>query len=101
MFCVAEADPMHLQAIDIGERTLDPDHPDFAVWLGNRMSLLEKQVRAYSDIREAFRHGLLEVGVLAGCPCYHHVLSVAWLDSSLAVQVSACLLCPYGVDEVI
>lgn len=49
----AEADPMYVRAIDIGERTLGPDHPNLAVWLGNWASLLEKQVRAYGCFEEA------------------------------------------------
>ncbi|CAB1104153.1 unnamed protein product [Ectocarpus sp. CCAP 1310/34] len=39
----AEADPLFLRAIDIRERTLDPDHHDLAVWLGNRAVLLANQ----------------------------------------------------------
>lgn len=40
-----EADPLYLRAIEIGERTLGPDHPDLAKWLNNRAGLLESQVR--------------------------------------------------------
>ena len=41
-----EADPLYLRAIEIGEKTLGPDHPDLATLLKNRARLLQQQVRA-------------------------------------------------------
>ena len=41
-----EADPLYLRAIEIGEKTLGPDHPDLATLLNNRARLLQQQVRA-------------------------------------------------------
>ena len=41
-----EADSLYLRAIEIGEKTLGPDHPDLATRLNNRAGLLRKQVRA-------------------------------------------------------
>lgn len=41
-----EADPLYLEGIEIGERTLGPNHPSLAVRLNNRAGLLESQVRA-------------------------------------------------------
>ncbi|CAN0344597.1 unnamed protein product, partial [Ectocarpus sp. 6 AP-2014] len=38
-----EADPLYLRAIEIGEKTLGPDHPDFATSLNNRAGLLQAQ----------------------------------------------------------
>lgn len=60
----AEADPLCLRAIEIGERTLGPDHPNFAVWLGNRTSLLKKQVRGHGNVL-LHSNVSMEVGVLA------------------------------------
>lgn len=48
----AEADLLYLRAIDIGEKTLGPDHPDLAVRLNNRALLLKKQVRGGRDFEE-------------------------------------------------
>ncbi|CAM9639559.1 unnamed protein product, partial [Hapterophycus canaliculatus] len=31
------------RAVEIGEKTLGPDHPDLATWLNNRALLVEKQ----------------------------------------------------------
>lgn len=56
-----EADLLHLRAIDVVERTLDPDHPDIAARLGNRTSLLAKQVGSSTGFQEASRNVLLEV----------------------------------------
>lgn len=41
-----KADTLYLQGIEIGERTLGPNHPSLAVRLNNRAGLLESQVRA-------------------------------------------------------
>ncbi|CAM9138218.1 unnamed protein product, partial [Ectocarpus sp. 13 AM-2016] len=41
----AEADPLYLRAIEIGEKTLGPDHPALATRLNNWAGLLVKQVR--------------------------------------------------------
>lgn len=41
-----EADPLHLRAIEIGEKTLDPNHPDLATCVHNRAELLKAQVGA-------------------------------------------------------
>ncbi|CAN0453882.1 unnamed protein product, partial [Ectocarpus fasciculatus] len=38
-----EADPLYLRAIEIGEKTLGPDHPGLATWLNNRAELLRVQ----------------------------------------------------------
>ncbi|CAM9914177.1 unnamed protein product [Ectocarpus sp. 12 AP-2014] len=38
-----EADPLYLQAIEIAEKTLGPDHPSEATRLNNRVGLLESQ----------------------------------------------------------
>lgn len=40
-----EADSLYLRAIEIGERTLPPDHADLAVRFNNRAGLLKAQVR--------------------------------------------------------
>ena len=40
----SEAKPMFERAIEIGEKTLGPNHPDLAVWLNNLAGLLESQV---------------------------------------------------------
>ena len=47
-----EADPLYLRAIEIGEKTLGPDHPDLATRLNNRAWLLKKQVRAVRKFQE-------------------------------------------------
>ncbi|CAB1106625.1 unnamed protein product [Ectocarpus sp. CCAP 1310/34] len=39
----AEADPLYLRAIEIGEKMLGPDHPDLATRLNNRAWLLHSQ----------------------------------------------------------
>eukprot|EP00903_Cladosiphon_okamuranus_P021870 g20106.t1 len=44
-----EADPLYLRAIEIGEKTLGPDHPDLAIRLNNRAVLLESQGK-YDEI---------------------------------------------------
>lgn len=41
-----EADPLYLRAIEIGEKTLGPEHPDLATRLNNRAELLKAQVSA-------------------------------------------------------
>ncbi|CAM9264861.1 unnamed protein product [Ectocarpus fasciculatus] len=45
-----EADSLYLRAIEIGEATLGPDHPDVATRLNNRAALLTAQVRTQEDI---------------------------------------------------
>lgn len=42
-----EADPLSLRAMEIRERVLGADHPDFAISLGNRGQLLRAQVCVY------------------------------------------------------
>lgn len=42
----AEADPLLVRAIRIGEKSLGPDHPDLAAWLNNRAGVLIRQVSA-------------------------------------------------------
>lgn len=64
----AEADSLHLRAIDIGERTLGPNHPDFALWLVNRASVLEKQASPCSNFQETSPHVLPDVAGLPGGP---------------------------------
>ena len=49
-----EADPLYLRAIEIGEKTLGPDHPDLATRLNNRARLLESQVRAVRKFQIIF-----------------------------------------------
>ncbi|CAN0333504.1 unnamed protein product, partial [Ectocarpus sp. 12 AP-2014] len=39
----SEADPLYLRAIEIGEKTLGPDHPALATRLNNRAELLSAQ----------------------------------------------------------
>lgn len=39
-----EAKPLYERAIDIGCKTLGPDHPDLATWLENFACLLSAQV---------------------------------------------------------
>lgn len=39
-----QADECFLRAIDIGEKVLGPVHPDLAIWLGSRGTLLHIQV---------------------------------------------------------
>ncbi|CAN0367579.1 unnamed protein product, partial [Ectocarpus sp. 8 AP-2014] len=43
-----EADRLSLRAIEIGEKTLGPDHPALATRLNNRAGLLESQGK-YSE----------------------------------------------------
>ncbi|CAN0551016.1 unnamed protein product, partial [Ectocarpus sp. 12 AP-2014] len=38
-----DADPLYLRSIEIGERTLGPDHPDLATVLSNRARCLLEQ----------------------------------------------------------
>ncbi|CAM9939684.1 unnamed protein product, partial [Ectocarpus fasciculatus] len=38
-----EADPLYLRAIEIGEKTLGPDHPGLATSVSNRAWLLQDQ----------------------------------------------------------
>ncbi|CAM9377399.1 unnamed protein product, partial [Discosporangium mesarthrocarpum] len=40
-----EADPLYARAVDIGERTLEPNDPDLAVWMNNRAVTLRHQGR--------------------------------------------------------
>ena len=40
----SEAKPMLERAIEIGEKTLAPNHPDLATWLNNLALLLRDQV---------------------------------------------------------
>ena len=47
-----EADPLYLRAIEIGEKTLGPEHPSLATTLNNRAGLLEQQVRFARKIQE-------------------------------------------------
>ena len=47
-----KADPLYLRAIEIGEKTLGPDHPDLATRLNNRAELLRAQVRAFRFLLE-------------------------------------------------
>ena len=39
-----EADPLYLEAIEIVEEALGPEHPSLAILLSNRAELLESQV---------------------------------------------------------
>ena len=48
----AEADPLYLRAIEIGEKTLGPDHPELATRLNNRAGLLAAQVRDQGHVLE-------------------------------------------------
>lgn len=48
-----EADPIFLRAIEIGKKTLGPDHPTLATWLNNRAGLLHTLVRAVFPRRKA------------------------------------------------
>lgn len=41
-----DAGLLYLRAIEIGEKTLGPDHPDLAARLNNRASFLAEQVSA-------------------------------------------------------
>ena len=50
----AEADRLYLRAIEIGEKTLGPDHPDLAKRLNNRAGLLGEQVRAVRKFVKCF-----------------------------------------------
>ena len=49
---LAEADPLNLRAIEIGEKVFGPEHSDLAVWLNNRARLLKAQVRALRIFRD-------------------------------------------------
>lgn len=46
-----EADPLYLRTIEIGEKTLGPDHPTVAIRLNNRAILLGRQVRVVRIIK--------------------------------------------------
>ena len=39
-----EAMPLRKRCIEIGEKSLGPEHPDLAVWLNNLAGLLSAQV---------------------------------------------------------
>ena len=40
---LAEAEPLYQRAIEIGEKTLGPDHPNIATRLNNLATLLQDQ----------------------------------------------------------
>ncbi|CAN0601310.1 unnamed protein product, partial [Ectocarpus sp. 12 AP-2014] len=44
-----EADPLYLRAIEIGEKTLGPDHPDLATRLNNRARTFPSYSRASTN----------------------------------------------------
>lgn len=48
----AEADPLFLRVIKIGEKALGLNHPNLATWLNNRAELLESQVRTVGKFEE-------------------------------------------------
>ncbi|CAN0281775.1 unnamed protein product, partial [Ectocarpus fasciculatus] len=56
-----EAHPLYLRAIEIGEKTLGPDHPDLAVWLNNRAELLRSQTEPLYERSRAIRECVLGV----------------------------------------
>ena len=43
----AEADPLSLRAVEIGKKTLGPDHPELARLLNSRAEVLREQVRMF------------------------------------------------------
>ncbi|CAN0586242.1 unnamed protein product, partial [Ectocarpus sp. 12 AP-2014] len=52
-----KADPLYLRAIEIGEKTLGPDHPDLATWLNNRARLLKAQGK-YEEAEPLYKRSL-------------------------------------------
>ena len=63
----AEADPLFIRAIEIGEKSLGPDHPDLALWLSIRAWGLMSQVReVVINLQKAL------------CVQRLHALSVGW-----------------------
>ena len=48
----AEANRLYLRVIEIGEKTLGPDHLDLATTLNNRAELLRVQVRVIRNFEE-------------------------------------------------
>ena len=44
-----EADPLYLRVIEIGEKTLGPNHPDLATRLNNRAGLLSICYSAFNS----------------------------------------------------
>lgn len=48
----ADADPLFLRAIEIGEKTLGPDDPQLATLLNNRAGVLKDQVTAVKSFQD-------------------------------------------------
>ncbi|CAM9733325.1 unnamed protein product [Scytosiphon promiscuus] len=60
-----EADSLYLRAIEIGENTLGPDHPDLAAWLKNRADLLkaqDKHTEAIPLLERALAIRIIKIG---------------------------------------
>ena len=67
----AEADPLFVRAIEIGEKALGPDHPNVATMLSGRAGFLASQVRAARIFQEFGSWGSrssMVVSVLGGGP---------------------------------
>lgn len=90
-----EAESLYVRALNIGERTLGSDHPEFARWLVNRASSLEKQVRPCSTFQDASRDGMPDVIVLVGLPGRHEELrsSTRRIHASWATASNVQLTC--------
>ncbi|CBN74854.1 TPR repeat-containing protein [Ectocarpus siliculosus] len=64
-----EGDPLYLRAIEIGEKTLGPDHPALATSLNNRARMLEAQGKHNEAIPLLERASSIRRKRLGGC---HH-----------------------------
>ncbi|CAB1104154.1 unnamed protein product [Ectocarpus sp. CCAP 1310/34] len=60
----AKADTLHLRAIDTGGRTLGPEHPDFALWLGNNSEADRLYLRAVEIGEKAFGPDHLQLAAM-------------------------------------
>lgn len=61
-----QADRLYIQAIEILERALGPDHPQVATGLSNRAGLLKSQVRAVRNVQFMGGSNLMVDSVVLG-----------------------------------